>query len=144
MKAVKDLLAKNSSLSKEIESFQKDKAKSVKGDLKKNISEQNGVNVLAEIVELDGASIQDILFQLKGEVDNFVGILGGVADGKCSLSIIATDNIVKEKDFHAGNIIREVSSHIKGGGGGQPFFAKAGGKNPDGLQQAIDAVLEKI
>ncbi len=144
LKAVKGLIAKNTSLSKEIESFQKAKAKAVKGDLKKSITERNGLNVLAEIVELDGSSIQDILFQLKGEIQNFVGILGGKIDGKCSLSIIASDNVVKDHDFHAGNIIREVSSHIKGGGGGQPFFAKAGGKNPDGLQQAIDAVLEKL
>ena len=144
VKAVKDLLSRNSSLSKEIESFQKDKAKSIKGDLKKRISDQNGINVLAEIIDLDGASIQDILFQLKGEIDNFIGVIGGKEGSKCSLSIIASDNIVKEKGFHAGNTIKEVSGHIQGGGGGQPFFAKAGGKKPDGLRQAIDAVLEKI
>ena len=118
--------------------------KFVKGDLKNKIEEHNGVNLLHEIIELDGGSIKDILFQLKGEVDDFVGVIGGKEGDKCTLSIIASDNIVKEKDIHAGNIIREVSKLIQGGGGGQPFFATAGGKNPSGLQQAIDAVVEKI
>jgi alanyl-tRNA synthetase len=144
VKAVKDVLVKNASLYKELEQLQREKAKSVKGDLKNKIEEHNGVNLLHEIIELDGGSIKDILFQLKGEVDDFVGVIGGKEGDKCTLSIIASDNIVKEKDIHAGNIIREVSKLIQGGGGGQPFFATAGGKNPSGLQQAIDAVVEKI
>ncbi len=144
VKAVNDLLAKNKTLTKEIESLQKEKAKSMKRDLKKQIAEYNGLNVLSEIVELDGGSIKDILFQLKGETDQFVGIIGGKADGKCTLSIIASDEVVKEKDFHAGNIIREVSKLIQGGGGGQPNFATAGGKNADGLQEAIAQVKSKL
>ncbi len=144
VKAVNDLLAKNKTLTKEIESLQKEKAKSLKRDLKKQIAEYNGLNVLSEIVELDGGSIRDILFQLKGETDQFVGIIGGKADGKCTLSIIASDDVVKEKDFHAGNIIREVSKLIQGGGGGQPNFATAGGKNADGLQEAIAQVKSKL
>ncbi|MDX2360307.1 MAG: alanine--tRNA ligase [Crocinitomicaceae bacterium] len=143
-KAIVDLQTRNATLTKEIEQFQKEKAKSVKGDLKNSIVEHNGINLLSGIVELDGGSIKDILFQLKGEVDNFVGVLGGKSDGKCTLSVIASDNIVSEKDFHAGNIIREVSKHIQGGGGGQPFFATAGGKNADGLPTAIQAVTDKL
>lgn len=144
IKAVKDLITRNNTLTKELEQLQKDKAKIIKGDLKSNIHAVNGLNVLNEIVDLDGGSIKDILFQLKGEVDNFVGVIGGKNDGKCTLSIIASDNIVADKSFNAGNIIREVSSHIQGGGGGQPFFATAGGKNPDGLKPAIEAVMDKI
>lgn len=144
LKAVNDLLTKNKSLSKEIEQLQKEKAKSIKGDLKNQIAEHNGINLLSEVVELDGGSIKDILFQLKGEVDNFVGVLGGKADGKCTLSIIASDNIVSEKDFHAGNIIREVSKHIQGGGGGQPAFATAGGKNAEGLPEALEEIKAKL
>ena len=144
LKAVTDLLTKNAGLTKELEQFQKDKAKSIKAELKNNITPYNGVNLLSEIVELDGGSIQDILFQLKGEVNDFVGIIGGKSGGKCTLSIIASDNIVKDKGLHAGNIIREVSKHIQGGGGGQPFFAKAGGKNPDGLSAAMDEIKTKL
>ncbi|MCH2228794.1 MAG: alanine--tRNA ligase [Crocinitomicaceae bacterium] len=144
VKAVNDLLTKNTSLIKELEQFQKEKTKTVKAGLKDAIKPYNGINLLSEIVELDGGSIRDILYQLKGEHDNFLGVIGGKDAGKCTLSIIASDNLVKEKEIHAGNIIREVSKHIQGGGGGQPFFATAGGKNPAGLEEAIAAVLEKL
>ncbi len=144
VKAVNDLVTRNAQLVKEIEQFQKEKAKGVKQELKAAISNQNGINVLNSIIELDGNSIKDILFQLKGETDNFVGIIGGNEGDKCTLSIIISDNLTKEKDLNAGTIIREVSTLIQGGGGGQPFFATAGGKNPEGLTKAIDAILEKL
>jgi alanyl-tRNA synthetase len=144
IKAVRDLLAKNAALSKELEAFQKDQAQGKKKELKAAITDYNGVRLLSAIVELDAGSIKDILFQLKGEESNFVGILGGKSDGKCSLSIIASDNIVNERGFHAGNIVREAAALIQGGGGGQPFFATAGGKNPEGLQAALDAAKAKI
>jgi alanyl-tRNA synthetase len=144
VKVVNDLITKNKSLAKELEQFQKDKAKAIKLDLKKKVAPFNGVNLLSEIIELDEGSIQDILFQLKGEVNNFVGIIGGKEGNKCTLSIIASDNIVSDKDFNAGNIIREVSKYIQGGGGGQAFFAKAGGKNPNGLKEAIEQVIAHL
>jgi len=84
------------------------------------------------------------LFQLRGEIDNFVGVIGGKNDGKCTLSIIASNQIVADKKFNAGDIVREVSKHIQGGGGGQPFFATAGGKNSEGLTIAIQEVKERI
>ena len=102
------------------------------------------MHILSEIIELDGRSIKDILFQLKGEYPSFFGVIGGKENDKCSLSIIASDDLVKDKDIHAGNIIREVSKHIQGGGGGQAFFATAGGKNPEGLMKAIEEVVAKI
>jgi alanyl-tRNA synthetase len=144
VKAVDDIITKNSALQKQLEQFEKNRAKAVKGELKNKITEVNGVNLLTDIVDLDGGSIKDILFQLRGEVDNFVGVLGGKTDGKCSLSIIISDNIVQEKDLNAGAIIREVSSHIKGGGGGQPFFATAGGKDANGLAPAIEEIKGKL
>ena len=84
------------------------------------------------------------MFQLRGEIDNFVGVIGGKNDGKCTLSIIASNQIVADKKFNAGDIVREVSKHIQGGGGGQPFFATAGGKNSEGLTIAIQEVKERI
>jgi len=144
VKAVNDLISRNSILSKEIEQFQKDKAKNVKGNLKNAISQYGDIQLLNEIIELDGASIKDILFQLKGETENFVGIIGGKEGDKCTLSIIISDNLITNKGLHAGNIIREVSPLIQGGGGGQPFFATAGGKNPAGLKDAMKATLEKL
>lgn len=144
VKTINELLAKNNTLTKEIEQYQKEKAKSIKNDLKAKIVAFNGTNFLGDIVELDGGSIKDILFQLRGEIDNFVGVIGGKNDGKCTLSIIASNQIVADKKFNAGDIIREVSKHIQGGGGGQPFFATAGGKNSEGLTIAIQEVKERI
>ena len=140
VKAVTDLTEKNAQLQKEIEQLQKEKAKNVKSELKGAIKQRDGMNILSEIVDLDGGAIKDILFQLRGETENFVGIIGGKADGKCTLSVIASDNLVKEKEIHAGNLIRSAAKHIQGGGGGQPFFATAGGKNPNGLDAAITEI----
>ena len=144
VKAVEDLLSKNNQLTKEIELLQKEKALNVKGDLKNKIETINGINFLGTIVPLDGGSIKDILFQLKGEVDHFVGVIGGNEGEKCTLSIIASDSIIAEKGINAGNLIREVAKHIQGGGGGQPFFATAGGKNSSGLATAISEVKSKL
>lgn len=144
VKAVSDLTDKNAQLQKQIEQLMKDKAKGIKSELKSSIKELNGMNVLAEIVELDGGSVRDILYQLKGEVDNFVGIIGGKADGKCTLSVIASDNLVNDSDIHAGNLVRSAAKHIQGGGGGQPFFATAGGKKPEGLKAAIAEIEGSI
>lgn len=144
VKAVDDLITKNNTLQKQLEQFEKDKAKAVKSELKNKITESNGINLLTDIVELDGGSIKDILFQLRGEVNNFVGVLGGKTGDKCSLSVIIADNIVKEKELNAGNMIREVAQHIKGGGGGQPFFATAGGKDANGLPAAIEEIKGKL
>lgn len=144
LKAVTDLQTKNNSLQKEIDQLKKARAMQVKSELKSKIENLNGVNYLEAILDLDAGSIKDILFNLKGEVDNFIGVIGGKDSGKCSLSIIAADNIVSDKDFHAGNTIREVSKLIQGGGGGQPNFATAGGRNADGLKEAIAIVKGKI
>jgi alanyl-tRNA synthetase len=142
--AIEELIQKNSQLQKQIEGFQKEKAMLVKADLKAKITYKNGVNLLAEKINLDAGSIKDIVYQLKGEVDNFAAVIGGVEGDKCSITIIFADQIVTDKNIDAGKIIREVSKHIQGGGGGQAFFATAGGKNPAGLDKAISEVVGMI
>jgi alanyl-tRNA synthetase len=137
--AVEDLLQKNQQLQKQLEAFQKEKAMQVKHTLKTQVTEINGMHFLAAKVELDAASIKDIAYQLKGEVSNFAGIFGGIEGDKCSLTIILADNLIQEKGLDAGKLIRELSKHIQGGGGGQAFFATAGGKNPAGIDQALQA-----
>lgn len=144
VKAVTDLQSKNNALQKEVEQYRRNHAMLIKADLKQRIVALNGVNYLEAIIDLDAASIKDILFNLKGEVEHFVGVIGGKDDGKCSLSIIAADHIVNEKNFNAGALIREVSSLIQGGGGGQANFATAGGKNAGGLQDALSLIKSKI
>ncbi|MEX2484107.1 MAG: alanine--tRNA ligase, partial [Brumimicrobium sp.] len=139
-KAVTDLMAKNDELNKKLAQIEKDKAKNIKSELKSKVTDFNGVPFLEAIVPLDGASIKDILFQFKSEMDSLIAVIGGESEGKCTLSILISENLVKEKSLNAGDLVRSASKHIQGGGGGQPFFATAGGKKPEGLQAAIDEV----
>ena len=139
VKQIDGLLADNQKQKKQIEAFQKQAAGSVKDDLKKSIEEINGINFIGKKISADNAGIlKDIAFQLKGEVDNLFLVLGADLDGKANLTVLISDKLVKEKDFHAGNLIRTIAKNIQGGGGGQPFFASAGGKNPDGIEKAIE------
>jgi len=141
---IENLMEKNHALTKEVESLQHDKAMAMKNELKAKISSQNGVNLLVEKMNLDVANIKDILFALRNETENFVGMIGGVENEKCSLNLIIDEELVKAKNLHAGNIIRELSKLINGGGGGQPFFATAGGKNAQGIDEALNAFRSKI
>jgi alanyl-tRNA synthetase len=138
VEAVEELSKKNAALQKQIEVFQREKAQAVKHELKTKIEGINGINYLGTKVNLDAGSIKDIAYQLKGETSNFIGIFGGVEEDKCSLTIIIDENLAKEKGLDAGKIIREISKHIQGGGGGQAFFATAGGKNTSGVDKAIE------
>src|SRR5690606_913618 len=144
VKAVTDLQTKNHELQKESERLLKERVAVVKQELKSKVQSVNGTNFLGEIVSLDAGSIKDILFQLKGEFPSFIGILGGKQDDKCSVSVIVTADLIQSKNLHAGNIIKEVAPLIQGGGGGQPFYATAGGKNANGLTQAIETVKGKL
>lgn len=143
-KVIEDLVAKNQQLTKEFEQLLKEKAKNLKEELKQSVVTVNGVNFLGASVYLDTNSVKDILFQLKGEVENFVGVIGNIDGEKCGLSIMIADNVVSEKNWNASLWIREVATHIQGGGGGQNFFATAGGKNPNGIPAAIEAVKSKL
>ncbi|MBM3453114.1 MAG: alanine--tRNA ligase, partial [Bacteroidetes bacterium] len=144
VKSIDDLIQHNSQLIKEIEHFQRQKAKVVKAELLSKITEINGIHFLSEIIALDANSVKDILFQLKGETPNFVGVIGNTEGEKCGLSLILSDNLVEIKKWDAAQFIREVSSHINGGGGGQSFFATAGGRNSHGLQIAIEALKKRM
>jgi alanyl-tRNA synthetase len=143
-KAIEDLLAKNQQLNKEIESFQREKAKTIKSELKAKIISIGNIHFLGEIVALDTNSVKDILFQLKAETTDFVGVIGNTEGEKCGLSLIISENLVEANQWNAAQFIREVSSHIQGGGGGQPFFATAGGKQASGLATAINAIRTKL
>jgi alanyl-tRNA synthetase len=149
IKNIEDLMLQNSDMKKDLEAFMADQLKVIKNDLKANISITNNVGIIAEAVSVQSAGeLKDIAFQLKGEVENLVFITGADLGGKANLTIMFSDNLVKEFDLNAGAIVREAAKEIKGGGGGQPFFASAGGKDPKGLKQAIEVakkmVLHKI
>jgi alanyl-tRNA synthetase len=135
--AIQNLMQENQKLQKEIEQFKAQAAGNVKGDLLNKVEKQGDVNVLIEEVDLDAASVKNIAFQLKAEVENLFLVLASKAGGKPTISVLISDNLVKEKGWNAGQIVRDLAKHIQGGGGGQPFFATAGGKNPKGIEQAL-------
>ena len=142
--SIQDLLSKNQELSKQIENFHKENAKRIKATLIDQVRNIKDLNFLSAIVELPSSSVKDILFQLKGELNNFVGVIGNIDGDKCGLHIILSDSLVKEKAFNASKWIKEISHHIQGGGGGQAFYASAGGKSAAGIPQAIKDLESKI
>jgi len=137
LKSITAIQEENSDLKKQIQSLLKEKAKHLKGDLKNEISEINGVNFLAKEVDLDANGIKDLSFKIGGEVDNLFLLLGTKQNGKALLSCYISKDLVAAKVLDAGKIIRDLGKYIQGGGGGQPFFATAGGKNPDGIAEAL-------
>ena len=137
LKSIVTIQEENSDLKKQIQTLLKEKGKNLKTDLKNEISEMNGVNFLAKQVDLDANGIKDISFELGGEFDNLFLLLGTNQNGKALLSCYISKGLVTSKNLDAGKIIRELGKYIQGGGGGQPFFATAGGKNPDGLSEAL-------
>lgn len=140
--SVTSILQQNSELSKQIENFQRENMKIAKANLKSKMLQENGVNIIAQKIALDNAAlIKDLAFQLKGEVDNLFLVLGAEIGGKPNLTVMIAENIVEEKGLNAGQIVREAGKEIQGGGGGQPFYATAGGKKPEGLDAAIEKAL---
>jgi len=110
----------------------------LKDGLKNKTEDLNGINFIAQKVDLDSNSIRDLAFNLGREIENLVLVLGMEKDGKAQLTVLVSENLVKEKALNAGTIIREIAREIKGGGGGQPHFATAGGKDPNGLSKAFE------
>lgn len=142
--AVEELISKKNSLQKEIEKFQRLQLVGIKEDLKKKVKAFGNVNYLSAVVELDAALIKDLSFQLKGEIENLVFVVGGKSDDKATISITISEELAKAKNWHAGNLVRDAAKLIGGGGGGQPFFATAGGKDIHGLQNAINHVEKTL
>jgi len=144
-KSVEELLAKINDLQKAVESFNKDKIKNIKQELKNKVENINGINFLSAKLDVSSANdLKDLSFQLKDEIENLFFVSAAEIDGKANLSLIISDTLVKEKELNAGNIIREISKHIQGGGGGQAFYASAGGKKPQGIEQAFEQAKELL
>ena len=137
VKALQNLQAENADLKKQIENLLKDKAKNVKGDLKNELTEINGIQFLAKKLDLDASGIKDVSFELGQQYTNLFLLFGTENDGKALLSCYISKELVESKALNAGTIVRELGKYIQGGGGGQPFFATAGGKNPDGIDEAL-------
>lgn len=144
VKAVTSMQEQNSALQKQVAQLLKEKAKNIKGDLKNEVVELNGVHFLTKELDLDAAGLKDLAFELGGEIDNLFILFGSKANDKALLTCYIDKQLVSSKGLDAGKIVRELGKHIQGGGGGQPFFATAGGKKPEGIAIALAKVKDYI
>ena len=144
VKALQNLQDENTSLKKQIEGLLKDKAKNIKGELRSELAEINGIQFLAKKLDLDAGGLKDVAFDLGSQFDNLFLLFATEQNGKALLSCYISKELVASKGLNAGKVVRELGKHIQGGGGGQPFFATAGGKNPDGITKALDGAKAYI
>ncbi|NRT13736.1 alanyl-tRNA synthetase [Flavobacterium sp. 28A] len=137
LKAVVALQDDNAKLKKQLESLLKDKAKNMKGDLAKEIQEINGIQFLAKQVDLNPEGAKDLAYELGTLGNNMFLVLATAEEGKPMLSCYISKELVADKNLNAGLVVRELGKFIQGGGGGQPFFATAGGKKAEGIPEAL-------
>ena len=140
--AIKKYIEENAGLKKQVEDFMKEKEAEVKAKLLNNAKDIHGVTVIKATLPMPADTIKNIAFQLKGQVtENLFVVIGSVFENKPMLTVMLSDDQVKN-GLNAGQLVREAAKLIQGGGGGQPHFATAGGKNPDGLSAAVDKIVE--
>lgn len=139
IKAVENLLAEKTALQKKVEILENEKLQELKNELAKTAVTINGVNVITAKVSVPSAdALKQLCFDLKNKVERFYGVIGAEFGGKPQIAVIIDEEVMKEKNLHAGNIVKELAKEMKGGGGGQPYFATAGGSDASGLERAID------
>lgn len=145
MQGVRRLLADNEEMEKEIREYVKEKTEQLKQRIIDKKQDIHGITLFKLIMPMGPVDVvKDIAYQLKGQFPEKMMFVGGTStDGKPSLTVMLTDDLVAG-GLHAGNMIREAAKHIQGGGGGQPHFATAGGKNADGLIAAVDSIVQKL
>jgi alanyl-tRNA synthetase len=144
IKAVVSLQDENTKLKKQLEALLKDKAKNMRGELAQELQEINGVQFLAKQVDLDATGAKDLAYELGSLGTNLFIVLATAEGGKPMLTCYISKELVAEKALNAGTVVRELGKYIQGGGGGQPFFATAGGKNVSGINEALGAAVEYV
>ena len=144
MKAVVSLQDENVKLKKQIEQLLKEKAKNLKGELASQLQEINGVKFLATQVDLNAEGAKDLAYELGNLGTNLFLVLATAEEDKPMLTCYISKELVAEKNLNAGQVVRELGKYIQGGGGGQPFFATAGGKNIDGIKEALEKAVDFI
>lgn len=145
MQGINRLIADNEEMKKELQEFIKEKTEQVKLKVIEHKTVINGVDVFKAILPVGSPDvIKDIAFQIKGQFpENMMFVGATAANGKPNLTVMLTDDLVA-KGMHAGNIVREAAKLIQGGGGGQPHFATAGGKNAERLNEAIESIIKLL
>lgn len=134
---VASIIDQNAKQAKELEAYESAKALAAADELLTKLKPEGDYNILFEKTNLNSNQVKDIAFKLRTDERNLFVLLGNISEEKVTLSLILSDAAVKNKGLNASQIIRELAKEIQGGGGGQPFFATAGGKNPLGLDHAF-------
>jgi len=141
--SVKKAIEENAQLKKQLEEFQKEKAGQLKGSLIAQAKDINGVKVISAVISASAAMAKDLVFGIRGELTaNTIVLIGSQEDGKPMLTVSVSDDLTSR--FNAGQMVREAAKLIQGGGGGQPHFATAGGKNAAGLNDAVNSIIKTI
>ncbi|MDD6473482.1 MAG: alanine--tRNA ligase [Bacteroidales bacterium] len=141
---IRKSIEENASLKKKLDDFMKEKERDLKKSILQQIVERDGVKIAKLHAPIPPEMAKNLAFQLRGELtENFLFVAGTVSGDKPMLTISLSDDLVA-KGLKAGAIIKEAAKLIQGGGGGQPHFATAGGKNPDGIFAAVDKVIELV
>lgn len=139
IKSIVNLMEEKSALQKKVEAFELQQVQNLKNELAAQVQNYEGVNFLATQVKVPSAdALKQLAFDLKAKVNNLFAVLATQIDGKPQIAVMIADNLVKEKGYHAGNIVKELAKEIQGGGGGQPFYATAGGKDLNGLGRVVE------
>ncbi|MFY0685571.1 MAG: alanine--tRNA ligase [Cyclobacteriaceae bacterium] len=145
VKAVQALLNERQELNKTVEHLVREQSKAIKQDLLRSVEQVGGVNLIVHQGKFEDAdAIKQLAFELKRELDNLILLIGAEVKGKPNLTVMLSDNLVADKSLNAGEMVRAMAKAIKGGGGGQPFYATAGGKDTSGLDNALKAGKEIV
>ena len=143
--AVRKSIEENAEMKKQLEGYVQEKAARLKEEIVAKAEENKGIKVFQYVGKGTTEILKNIAFQVKAETEGTFVFVAGILEGaKCSLMLMLSDDLVKSSGLNAGKIVREAAKHIQGGGGGQPHFATAGGKNPEGLSIAIGAIKEAL
>ena len=143
--AVEQLVEQRNQLEKEIQKLHQDKAGNLKSGLKEKAVERGAFKVIIDQIEIPNAdTLKKLAFELKNEVNELILVLAADVAGKPQIAVMAPDSLISEGKIHAGTMVRELAKEIQGGGGGQPFYATAGGKDLTGLQKVVTRATEMI
>ncbi|MCE7063976.1 alanine--tRNA ligase [Dyadobacter sp. CY326] len=139
VKAVEGLLDERTNLQKRIVSFENEKIRTLKSELIANVKKHSTFNLIVEKVDVPSAeSLKQLSYELRDQVENLIAVFGAEIAGKPQLSVFIAENIVQETGLNAGKIVKDLAKEIRGGGGGQPYFATAGGSDASGLDTALE------
>ena len=145
VKSVSILMDENSELQKQLAAFYKEKAIGIKKELAASIEKRGDISLIVSKINFDNAEeTKNMLFELRNEIPNLFCVIAQEINQKPSISIIINDNLVKEKNLNAGTLIRDLAKEINGGGGGQAFYAQAGGTKLEGIKTVIEKAKQLI